>query len=819
MAETGINLSHPNDQLMALERTIRELSQPQDIMEHVCRVLTAWFEFVGFLHVKGTKAIGWVYQGQSDLPSLPFETINLDLALVPALAKAIENQVMVQLEPITLPDWQPVWQARGVEPKPSIVLPVRIGPRVPFILYADFSKRPDAVVIGLINQTIGVLGMRLEQIILEKRLQKAQQNQTTPAEPITEPVRYVTENREQSSEPAAHEAPQAPSIAPVHEDPAQTEAAQTPQPLMAPSGEASNEEPASIEEEGEFTPDMLNIGDVEDPFASTSPTQPGLETIDSQEPEPATAAVRWVDQLKNAKGKTRATISAPSLLPASRKQTDGSSPTGTDLEAVEPAKAPSPTDAPQPKSTPRAEPASSEKPDPRVTNAAAKVKPGMTPPPELALRGTLSLEIPTPPPVPESPDATQVISVLRNQTPEEDKPLFQGARRERKTFSEMRAAVAEDVKQGKYDQPKESSQVEAFVPETPPPPPSDPTPRAKDQGIQLVSAQDTQAEQGRQYKRKTFVEMAIFDPEIKFDPEEMNRTSVPPTPSSFRASSRSTLSAVRSGNEPPPPPSPFDELIESTEDYLGEEVRKRTETLILSIPQDHPIPVGRFPEPYTLPDGHIVVNLLHMGDHGRKKLIQMLQQSDPRHRYLGVLAFVYRYDPTALEFLAPLLFDRELHIAEMTLRLLKYYRNTKEFHVVAEEVLTHLEDENDALLDDAIGFAGELRLLPALEQLINLMNNKALVRACVESLQKTTFQPIGDNQGKWRRWLEKNERTPEYEWALRALTGKETDLAQSALREMETMSGKRLGHFDLTQRRGRQQAYDAWKTYWETEAL
>ncbi len=853
MAQTGMNLNHANDQLMALERSIREQSQPQEIMEQVCHVLTMWFEFVGFFHVKGPKAIGWLYRGQTELDDLNFEEIVLDLTQLPALKNALENQVMAQLDPIEIPAWQTVWQARRVSPKPALALPVRIGPRVPFMLYADFSKRPDAVVIGLINQTIGVLGMRLEQIILEKRRQKAEQAkqaQTTPATGETQeqtPAPQVEEPAQAAPMETPVETTEQPSpeqqerVAPAQEMQEEEQAAsiqETEPPsetsqkaveesidetIQEPGEQSPATEPSSTEDEddaGELTPDMLSLGEMEDPFASTSPTQPELEA-EAAEPGPSESgglSTRWVDQLKSSKQgkvKTRSTISAPSLLPAGRK-----GPQPIELSDVA-----APSGDVEPPDLPDEQPS---QPSEKVAQVAKNVEPGMTPPPELALRDTLS-DVQETPHANDTPEATQVISVLRDQNGNEDKPIFAKGRRERKTFTEMRATVAEEVKQRKYDQPQSSEEPPSLatepappaVPnEEPPAPPVQDQPIHQDTGIELVSAQETQAEQVQQYKRKTFVEMAIFDPEIQFDSKkesaQSNRTRVT---GAIRGVSRATMSAFRAGNEPPPPPSPFDELVESNDDYLGEEVRKRTETLILDIPADHPIPVGRFPEPYTLPDGHIVVNLLHMGDHGKKKLYQMLQQDDPRHRYLGVLAFVYHFDAAALEHLAPLLFDRELHIAEMSLRLLKYYRNTAEFRLVSDEVLMHLEDENDALLDDAIGYCGELRILDAIDQLINLMNNKSLKDACVGALQKITFQPIGDSPSKWRRWYDKNADKSEWDWALRALTGREVNLAQQALRELETMSGKRMGHFDLTQRKGRQQAHEAWRTYWETEKL
>jgi len=278
------------------------------------------------------------------------------------------------------------------------------------------------------------------------------------------------------------------------------------------------------------------------------------------------------------------------------------------------------------------------------------------------------------------------------------------------------------------------------------------------------------------------------------------------------------------------------------------EVSKLVEVLVGSVPPDEAVVAAavaagdailpdlarRFPGPLlcdryqhqkSLPPvsdiGPVLKVIVRLGLKALPVLLPLLESFDAEVRYYATCIAGNLIDPRVLGKLIPRLFDSDQMTRQEAVRALKRFGNLPEFELALGMIRDTLAQDPGSLDAKRVAavVAGELldrESVPILARTL-VGSDPVLAERCHRALVKITSHDFGFSERRWLSWWETHQSQHRIEWLIEALLNRHDLPRRAAAEDLARLTSRTMDLPANPTARQREEAYRAWRLWWETE--
>jgi HEAT repeat protein len=209
--------------------------------------------------------------------------------------------------------------------------------------------------------------------------------------------------------------------------------------------------------------------------------------------------------------------------------------------------------------------------------------------------------------------------------------------------------------------------------------------------------------------------------------------------------------------------------------------------------------------------------LVNFGRPSVRHVLPLLSSPNDDIRFYATYIFSELVFAEVVPHVAQRLQDSEYAIRAVAVEVLRRYLATPEMQEVLEGLRGDLPGPEAVRQRYAAEALGELRDVPAIPRLIELVDHRdtAIAGAARQALLVITKQDFAHRQRPWRNWWQKNRGRHRIEWMLEGLAHGVPEIRLSASEELRRLTHEHFGyHFDLPKRE-REDARLKWVAWWE----
>ncbi|MEW5851258.1 MAG: hypothetical protein AB2A00_20895, partial [Myxococcota bacterium] len=190
-------------------------------------------------------------------------------------------------------------------------------------------------------------------------------------------------------------------------------------------------------------------------------------------------------------------------------------------------------------------------------------------------------------------------------------------------------------------------------------------------------------------------------------------------------------------------------------------------------------------------------------------------------RYAAVALANEAPAPGVVRYVAERVFDEEDRIRFQAAQVLDRMRGRQYLRSAVSDALAlvaeALASPDPGRRGAALAAAGVLKDRSFVPGLVGLLEGQErwLAAESLSTLKELTKQDFGTSGKKWLKWWEENGSRRRVEWMMDALAHRERELRQSAMRELNALTGEYHGYFHDAPKDERDAAVARWLKWWE----